>query len=70
MQLQSQTHTYSRYNVLAQATQPMDVSDQLLSQLAVLSQQQQWILFTACSARVLILSNLLLLIFAVKTSFR
>ena len=47
MRLQSQTHTYSRYNVLAQATQPMDVSDQLLSQLAVLSQQQQWILFTA-----------------------
>ncbi|TOA48189.1 hypothetical protein CGK27_15195 [Vibrio parahaemolyticus] len=47
MQLQSQSRTYSRYNVLAQATQPMDVPDQLLSKLAVLSQQKQWILFTA-----------------------
>ncbi|EIV1706347.1 SulA-like leucine-rich domain-containing protein [Vibrio parahaemolyticus] len=47
MQLQSQSRTYSRYNVLAQTTQPMDVSDQLLSKLAVLSQQKQWILFTA-----------------------
>ncbi|TOE44282.1 hypothetical protein CGH21_09865 [Vibrio parahaemolyticus] len=32
---------------MAQTTQPMDVSDQLLSKLAVLSQQKQWILFTA-----------------------
>ncbi|MGR5421192.1 SulA-like leucine-rich domain-containing protein [Vibrio sp. PNB22_4_1] len=47
MQLQSQFHTYSRYNVLSQATHPMDVSDLLLAKLAVLSQQQQWILFTA-----------------------
>ncbi|MCG6321239.1 hypothetical protein K6U54_02675 [Vibrio alginolyticus] len=47
MQLQSQSHTYSRYNVLAQATKPMAVSDQPLSKLAVLSQQKQWILFTA-----------------------
>ncbi|MGP8304768.1 SulA-like leucine-rich domain-containing protein [Vibrio sp. YIC-376] len=47
MQLHGQTQTYSRYNVLAQATQPMDVSDQLLSKLAVLSQQKQWILFTS-----------------------
>ncbi len=47
MQLQSQSRTYSRYNVLTQTTQPMDVSDQLLSKLAVLSQQKQWILFTA-----------------------
>ncbi|EII2402768.1 hypothetical protein Q6U65_000071 [Vibrio parahaemolyticus] len=47
MQLQSQSRTYSRYNVLAQTTQSMDVSDQLLSKLAVLSQQKQWILFTA-----------------------
>ncbi|HCE5204145.1 TPA: hypothetical protein NG320_005189 [Vibrio parahaemolyticus] len=47
MQLQSKSRTYSRYNVLAQTTQPMDVSDQLLSKLAVLSQQKQWILFTA-----------------------
>ncbi len=47
MQLHGQTQTYSRYNVLAQDTQPMDVSDQLLSKLAVLSQQKQWILFTS-----------------------
>ncbi|MDV6250835.1 SulA-like leucine-rich domain-containing protein [Vibrio sp. EA2] len=47
MQLHGQNQTYSRYNVLAQATQPMDVSDQLLSKLAVLSQQKQWILFTS-----------------------
>ncbi|AEX21713.1 MULTISPECIES: SulA-like leucine-rich domain-containing protein [Vibrio] len=47
MQLHSQTQTYSRYNVLAQATQPMNVSNQLLSKLAVLSQQKQWILFTS-----------------------
>lgn len=47
MQIHGQTQTYSRYNVLAQDTQPMDVSDQLLSKLAVLSQQKQWILFTS-----------------------
>ncbi|CAM2834774.1 SulA-like leucine-rich domain-containing protein [Vibrio mytili] len=47
MQLHNQTHTYSRYNVLAQTTQPMDVSEQLLMKLAVLSQQPQWILYTA-----------------------
>jgi cell division inhibitor SulA len=47
MQTHSQTHTYSRYNVLAQATQPMAVSEQLLSKLSVLSQQKQWILFTS-----------------------
>lgn len=47
MQLHGQTQTYSRYNVLAQPTHPMDVSDQLLSKLAVLSQQKQWILFTS-----------------------
>lgn len=47
MQLHGQTQTYSRYNVLAQATQPMDGSEQLLSKLAVLSQQKQWILFTS-----------------------
>ena len=47
MQLHGQTQTYSRYNVLAQATQPMDCSEQLLSKLAVLSQQKQWILFTS-----------------------
>ncbi|HCM1472434.1 TPA: hypothetical protein N2917_004811 [Vibrio parahaemolyticus] len=47
MQLQSQSRTYSRYNALAQTTRPMDVSDQLLSKLAVLSQKKQWILFTA-----------------------
>ncbi len=47
MQLHGQTQTYSRYNVLAQTTQPMDGSEQLLSKLAVLSQQKQWILFTS-----------------------
>ncbi|PFG56006.1 cell division inhibitor SulA [Vibrio sp. ES.051] len=47
MQLHSQSHTYSRHNVLAQTTQPMAVSDQFLSKLADLSQQKQWIMFTA-----------------------
>ncbi len=69
MQLQSQSHTYSRYNVLAQATKPMAVSDQLLSKLAVLSQQKQWILLQQ-TALVQTLNNSLLLIFAVKTLFK
>ncbi len=47
MQLHGQIQTYSRYNVLAQATQKTDVSEKLLSKLAVLSQQKQWILFTS-----------------------
>ncbi len=47
MQLHGQTQTYSRYNVLAQANQQMDDSDQLYSKLAVLSLQKQWILFTS-----------------------
>ncbi len=47
MQLHGQTQTYSRYNVLAQTTQTMDGSEQLLSKLAVLSQQKQWVLFTS-----------------------
>ncbi len=47
MQLHGQTQTYSRYNALTQTTQPMDGSEQLLTKLAVLSQQKQWVLFTA-----------------------
>ncbi len=65
MQLQSQSRTYSRYNVLAQTTQPMDVSDQLLSKLAVLSQQNNGFCLPL-SVLVLILSNSLLPIFAAK----
>ncbi|EMJ7185560.1 hypothetical protein D8T49_11020 [Vibrio vulnificus] len=47
MQIQTQTRPYSRFNVLAQPTVPMNVSDQLLQKLANLSAQNQWILFTA-----------------------
>ncbi|MDF2152363.1 SulA-like leucine-rich domain-containing protein [Vibrio sp. CAU 1672] len=47
MQFQSHGHSYSRFNVLAQTTQPMNVPSSLLAKLATLSQQQQWILFTA-----------------------
>ncbi|AUI85901.1 hypothetical protein BS333_05635 [Vibrio azureus] len=47
MQFDTQAHTYSRYNRLAQSTQPLMGADQLLSQLATLSLQRQWILFTA-----------------------
>ncbi|WP_428772337.1 SulA-like leucine-rich domain-containing protein [Vibrio sp.] len=45
--IQAQPRTYSKYNVLARATQPMAVDHGVLSQLASLSMQNQWILFTA-----------------------
>ncbi|KII79433.1 SulA-like leucine-rich domain-containing protein [Vibrio renipiscarius] len=41
------SHTYSKYNVLAQPTQPMNIADSVLNRLAGLSIQQQWIFFTA-----------------------
>jgi cell division inhibitor SulA len=47
MQIQGQTRTYSHFNVLAQPTQPINASAQLLQQLAALSQLNQWILFTS-----------------------
>ncbi|EGU46408.1 superfamily II DNA/RNA helicase [Vibrio ichthyoenteri ATCC 700023] len=44
---QAHSHTYSKYNVLAQPTQPMNIADSILDRLAGLSMQQQWIFFTA-----------------------
>ncbi|MGF1909795.1 hypothetical protein L4C38_10165 [Vibrio kasasachensis] len=45
----SNTHsrTFSKYNVLAQPTQPMNIDDSVLNRLAGLSIQKQWIFFTA-----------------------
>lgn len=44
---QAHRHSYSKYNVLAQPTQPMNIEDAILNRLAGLSMQQQWIFFTA-----------------------
>ncbi|ANU36557.1 SulA-like leucine-rich domain-containing protein [Vibrio scophthalmi] len=44
---QAHSHSYSKYNVLAQPTQPMNIADSVLNRLAGLSMQQQWIFFTA-----------------------
>ncbi|NOI82774.1 hypothetical protein F0237_19080 [Vibrio tubiashii] len=47
IQARTQTHTFSKYNVLAQPTAPMNIDNDTLSRLAGLSGQKQWILFTA-----------------------
>ncbi len=47
IQAQTQTQAFSKYNVLAQPTQPMNIDDTTLIRLAGLSNQKQWILFTA-----------------------
>jgi len=44
---QTQSRTFSKYNVLAQPTQPMNINDTVLNRLAGLSMQKQWIFFTA-----------------------
>ncbi|WP_162046269.1 SulA-like leucine-rich domain-containing protein [Vibrio taketomensis] len=43
----TQSRTISKYNVLAQPTQPMNIDDSVMNRLAGLSMQQQWIFFTA-----------------------
>ncbi len=45
MQVQEFSH-YSRANVLAQSTSPLDISGGTLCKLAELSEQGQWIMFT------------------------
>ncbi|OLQ94107.1 hypothetical protein BIY21_09685 [Vibrio ponticus] len=45
--IRSHTQTISKYNVLAQPTQPMNIDDNVMNRLAGLSMQQQWIFFTA-----------------------
>ncbi|GAK84578.1 superfamily II DNA and RNA helicase [Vibrio ponticus] len=45
--IHSHTQTISKYNVLAQPTQPMNIDDNVMNRLAGLSMQQQWIFFTA-----------------------
>lgn len=47
IQAHTQTQAFSKYNVLAQPTQPMNIDNTTLSRLAGLSNQKQWILFTA-----------------------
>lgn len=47
IQAQTQTHTFSKFNVLAQPTAPMNIDNATLNRLAGLSDQKQWILFTA-----------------------
>ncbi|NVD06743.1 hypothetical protein FCU94_07430 [Vibrio sp. JPW-9-11-11] len=47
IQAQTPIGTFSKYNVLAQPTQPMNINQDVLSRLAGLSSQKQWILFTA-----------------------
>ncbi|MGD8170353.1 hypothetical protein ACQEXU_01735 [Vibrio sp. TRT 21S02] len=44
---QARTQTFSKHNILAQPTQPMNVADSTLSRWAHLSMQHQWILFTS-----------------------
>ncbi|MEH0665957.1 hypothetical protein H4F18_07200 [Vibrio scophthalmi] len=44
--VQTPRHGYSKFNVLAQPTQPLSLDDTSLERLADLSQQKQWILFT------------------------
>ncbi|MHC6527074.1 MULTISPECIES: SulA-like leucine-rich domain-containing protein [unclassified Vibrio] len=46
---QAHTHSasFSKYNVLAQPTEPMKIPREALQRLAGLSSQGQWILFTA-----------------------
>ncbi|UUM31691.1 hypothetical protein [Vibrio japonicus] len=47
--IQQQPHirSVSKFNVLAQPTRPMSIDDSVLTRLAGLSNQEQWILFTA-----------------------
>lgn len=47
IQLQTQNCPVSKFNVLAQPTHPMNIDDATLYQLAGLSHQKQWILFTS-----------------------
>ncbi|WP_070967744.1 SulA-like leucine-rich domain-containing protein [Vibrio sonorensis] len=47
IQTNSAIQNYSRFNVLAQPTFPMAMSNQELDRLAQLSNQSQWILFTS-----------------------
>lgn len=44
---QTSNTTFSKYNVLAQQTYPMNIDNRDLNRLAGLSNSQQWILFTA-----------------------
>ena len=47
--IQQQPHhrSVSKFNALAQPTHPLDIDDSSLARLAGLSNQNQWILFTA-----------------------
>lgn len=47
IQLHTQSRSVSKFNILAQPTQPMSIADSTLSHLAGLSNHAQWILFTA-----------------------
>lgn len=47
IQVNAQSHSVSKFNVLAQPTQPMIIADATLARLAGLSNNKQWILFTA-----------------------
>ncbi|NOH79640.1 hypothetical protein F0231_07765 [Vibrio sp. RE86] len=47
IQANNSARTYSKFNVLAQQTQPMNIDSSTLNRLAGLSGQSQWILFTA-----------------------
>ncbi|MDA0116602.1 hypothetical protein [Vibrio sp. T11.5] len=46
-QVHTPNRSVSKFNVLAQPTRPMNIADSTLSRLAGLSNQKQWILFTA-----------------------
>ncbi|WP_333004580.1 hypothetical protein [Vibrio coralliilyticus] len=46
-QVHTTNRSVSKFNVLAQPTQPMNIAESTLSRLAGLSNQKQWILFTA-----------------------
>ncbi|MGY3569484.1 hypothetical protein [Vibrio paucivorans] len=46
-QVNTQQHNYSKANILAQPTYPMNIDESVLGRLARLSGSQQWILFTS-----------------------
>ncbi|MDA0147472.1 SulA-like leucine-rich domain-containing protein [Vibrio sp. LaRot3] len=45
--IQAHTQSFSKYNVLARPTSPMNIDNDILNRLAGLSLQSQWIFFTA-----------------------
>ncbi|SDG96565.1 hypothetical protein SAMN04488136_105168 [Vibrio xiamenensis] len=45
--IQAKHHSYSKHNLLAQPTKPLNIEGEILARIAGLSYQSQWILFTS-----------------------